>query len=775
MTSKLSNLFKSRPAHTTSIQGIIILLCLVAIIAVSSAYHPISNYDIWRNLAVGRWILEERSIPHFEFFSFTESGRQWIDYEWLSETIYWSVYSLGEVPALVLYKTILIFMAFMFLYLHSTTRGIRPLWTVPLVLVPVAALMQFRLLIRPHLHSFVLGAALLWWLSYSRRKKRLIGIFVIFMIWSTLHGGQLGLLILVISLACKNMRRQAFLMILVALAGLFMNPYTWKVLYPLFAILHIQHPTRLLVAEWSSMQPADMPWLWVYFGISVCLLAVSGRKMRAFDATVLSVFMILSIRSVRMVSYLLLLSSPGNIEALYRLMNSEKLRFTRIPVVVIACLVTGIFFQENLPFRTGIEPSTIPKAAAEYVLNRDLEIRAFNDMHQGSYLAWRWYPDNRIYMDGRTELFSDLARTERAACEDAGSWKYFLEGYEINAAVLDYPKLWQGAPTATMYPLFRFFGWQTVTWDDGGILMLSPDHGFDDLIAADRYTILDPFILDPKPYMFTKIEREIFLRELARSLRNNSESIRALYIAGNYHVNANLPATALSYYENIRHLAPEDPDINAREAMAWEKLGDYERSRDAWIKQRSHGSESGLVDYHIGRLSLLLGDVDKARTFLKTATDYSDSPPQWRELHRRTMTQNAVSDVQREIATVTTHADQIAREGLKAMNNNQWDSADSLLQMAASLAPMRPLIHQNLGVINASYRFWEQAELEFREAVAQDESSLWARYNLAGLLVEAKSDTEEAIFQLRTVLDSNPDSSIQRLAETYLNTLKKGS
>jgi len=774
MTSKLSNQSKSRSSRSLLTPKIIIPLILIAIIAACSGYHPIRNYDIWRNLAVGRWISEEQAFPREEFFSFTESGRPWTDYEWLSELIFWWIYTLGNIPGLILYKTILIFLSFLFLYLHCITRGIRPIWTVPILLVPVASLIQFRLLIRPHLHSFFLGAVLLWWLTRTAGIKRLAGVFIIFALWSNLHGGQLGLLILALLLFDSNIRHKIIPIVLVAFAGLLINPYTWKVITPLFDILNAQNPTQLLVAEWATLHPTDMPWLWVYFVISLLLLAVPNRKIRVFDAAVLVVFMVLTMRSIRMVSYLLLFSFPGNTEAVHRILEHEKLRFFRLPAAGIGIIVTAVYVITSMPLGAGVAWQLLPKSASEYVIDKNLKLRAFNDMHQGSFLAWKWYPENHIYMDGRTELFSDLARTERAACENVESWKYFLEGYSIDAAVLDYPKLWRGAPTASMYPLFRFFGWQTVAWDDGGVLMLAPGQSFDEHISTDGYTILDPFIMDPRPYAFSSSENEVFLKELARSLINNPESIRVLYIAGNYHTNAHRPATALEFYRKIESIAPEDPDVHAREAMAWEKLGNYEETLNSWFEQKQHGSESGLVDYHIGRIYLLMGEYDTARSFLETAVGHPGSSPQWEELLARTSTQDAANDVQREIARVEIQADRIAREGVLYLRRNQFDIADSLLQIAVTMMPKGSDLHQNLGVIHASEDRWRQAEAEFREAVSQDESALWARYNLAGLLVESRGDTSQALLQLRMVLGSHPDSTLQHLAATYMNRLEDG-
>src|SRR5882757_1164610 len=51
--------------------------------------------DTYSHIAMGRWILEHRSVPTNDPLSLTMRGEHWIAFEWLSQVAYATVQSLG--------------------------------------------------------------------------------------------------------------------------------------------------------------------------------------------------------------------------------------------------------------------------------------------------------------------------------------------------------------------------------------------------------------------------------------------------------------------------------------------------------------------------------------------------------------------------------------------------------------------------------------------------------------------------------------------------------
>ena len=78
------------------------VLLLPAVLGSSATIF--NDGDVSWHIATGQWILDHRSIPHADPFSFTWAGKPWVPIEWLAELIYASAYRLasyGGVAAVV--------------------------------------------------------------------------------------------------------------------------------------------------------------------------------------------------------------------------------------------------------------------------------------------------------------------------------------------------------------------------------------------------------------------------------------------------------------------------------------------------------------------------------------------------------------------------------------------------------------------------------------------------------------------------------------------------
>jgi len=51
--------------------------------------------DIYWHIVVGRWIIENRAVPHVDVFSFTMRGVPWISSAWLSQVLYYIAFKLA--------------------------------------------------------------------------------------------------------------------------------------------------------------------------------------------------------------------------------------------------------------------------------------------------------------------------------------------------------------------------------------------------------------------------------------------------------------------------------------------------------------------------------------------------------------------------------------------------------------------------------------------------------------------------------------------------------
>jgi hypothetical protein len=62
---------------------------------------PMGDFDVWWHLRTGQFILEHRTVPRVDIYTYTNAGRPWIDVYWLFQVIIALLHRVGGVPALV--------------------------------------------------------------------------------------------------------------------------------------------------------------------------------------------------------------------------------------------------------------------------------------------------------------------------------------------------------------------------------------------------------------------------------------------------------------------------------------------------------------------------------------------------------------------------------------------------------------------------------------------------------------------------------------------------
>ena len=79
-----------------------------------------------------------------------------------------------------------------------------------------------------------------------------------------------------------------------------------------------------------------------------------------------------------------------------------------------------------------------PASAADYLRGRDLPGEMFNSYNWGGYLIWRLYPEGRVFIDGRADLYGDEFIEEylRVAYALAG-WEETLARFGVGHAVIE--------------------------------------------------------------------------------------------------------------------------------------------------------------------------------------------------------------------------------------------------------------------------------------------------------------------------------------------------
>jgi hypothetical protein len=176
----------------------VVQFALVIATAFSFAFTPLrASHDEWWHLKAGRWIVENKRLPVNDIFTYTGENIRWHNHEWLSQVLFYGIYSWGEermiggLRALITFKAAIV----------AATLGVVGLlawlrcgaWSIAFLVSVIAADVARRTIYpRPPILSYLLFAGMLLML-YSWKKGCLKGRWLwvlapVTVLWANLHG-----------------------------------------------------------------------------------------------------------------------------------------------------------------------------------------------------------------------------------------------------------------------------------------------------------------------------------------------------------------------------------------------------------------------------------------------------------------------------------------------------------------------------------------------------------------------------------------------------------
>lgn len=430
------------------------------------ALFPLQCHDVWWHLANGREVALGRGIPRTNLYSFTHPDYPVTPTHWLFGLGAYLVHRLAGPSGLVAAKSLVIAAAFLLAYILARRRGASDASAGVVVAVAVLAA-RTRFLERPHLFT-MLGLVIFALVidRFRNGSRRIIwALPVLAALWANLHAGCLfGVGLLGLEAAGEGASwllarrregsdseaagtsggRAAYLgaAALACALAVTISPAGWSV-YP-YNLWHVGLGEVVELVEFGTPTPWGAPWFFLLLTGGAAALALDRERVSAREILVFVVFGMLALYAVRGVPNFVLLAAPIVAPRLSRAWSSLRERegwakiarsTERVPQCVLGVLLILVPFSGHLlggPLRDfrvglGVRRGFFPETSAEFVLRELPDARVFNDLATGGYLAWRWYPDRRIFLDGRTnayppELFKTLygyrSRAESAMKRD---------------------------------------------------------------------------------------------------------------------------------------------------------------------------------------------------------------------------------------------------------------------------------------------------------------------------------------------------------------------
>ena len=535
---------------------LIALFTLVAIFLLS--LMKIYDYDVWFHLKAGEYIVSNLTIPTADVFSYTAYGKPWVTHEWLFEVLLYAVSLLLGLPGLALFKAAIITAVFAVYLFHLRREGVSVALSV-VVLITAAVLSKERFIARPELVTYLFTALYITSLeSFSRGGRTNLHYLIFFpatmLFWANSHSGAVfGLFIIgaygagafadpllarlpgrrggrALSLEDSAPRRPRFLLILflLALGAGLLNPNTYQVyLYPLTA-LGISAETGLNLFEYRPPSWAFDSYFFIVLALSAVVMLLSFRRLRFAHILLYLLFSWSALKYNRNIALWAMVTLP--IVAIYLsafeaaiargvghspekkedLISKTALLLTVAYLLAVAVPSISSSYREGY-FGVGVKKGVFPVGAVDFIERTGIDGNIFNSYEFGGYLIWRGYPERRVYVDGRSDVYTELL-TEQKELAGRG-FEAIIERHSIDYALLSYN------PTNVDYinrsPAF-IRDLALLWWDDTAMVFLTRKPENAALIEEYEYAYIRPTDLG---FDYTdKSEPEKLSAELKRNI-----------------------------------------------------------------------------------------------------------------------------------------------------------------------------------------------------------------------------------------------------------------
>ncbi len=406
---------------------------------------PIEATDFWWHVGVGEVVLREGRIPQSDLFSYTVPGRPYIYQSWLAGVLLALLQRWGGPALVILCNALLISLAYLLLWFSCREEGCSPFLATAVTLVAFV-LGAGNWFVRPQTFSMLLFALFVLLLVRFRRGRPAPVWLLppLTALWANLHGAFiLGIAVQGAALVGEVVKwfwpgrpfptlpgrsLRALLGTTVASAlAMLLNPVGFRLLTYVRTIQ--SNPViQQYILEWQPPRMGESVGTIFYLSLLGLFFFLIYRRHRPdpVEALWLAGLTWLAIDGVRSIlwygfSVALVLAQvlAGRPQTRFPSFTRRQVVLSLILIGLLVGLVTLClpWFKGMLPLPhrlQGILAPDTPVRATDWIEEKGLEGRLFHRMEYGGYLFWRFYPERRVFIDSRIELYPEEVWKEYA-------------------------------------------------------------------------------------------------------------------------------------------------------------------------------------------------------------------------------------------------------------------------------------------------------------------------------------------------------------------------
>lgn len=642
------------------------LLVLCCIFPLIYSLRQMLCNDIWLHIRTGEWILQHCAVPRDQLYSFILGNRQWIDHEWLFQVLVYPLYRLAGANGLILMRLVVISaILYIFFTIAKRTKRlfffsastlvisiattfcrwyIRPeLFSLLFIAVFIYLLKSYRgknsifflpvlQILWVNLHGyFIMGPLILSLFLMARTTQAKLKLPFE---WNS---NKLN------AQSFKKLLAVFFLLITVSL----LNPYLLKgALYPAGMLFSAIRDFSSNSFAFSSVgELSNIPIAHIILSQSFALLSaviilffvsflLNLRRGDIFDLLLFIPLLSITIMASRHIG---MLGLTLGILTLFNLNSAErekpflqevrkiiagKFLLRIITIIFMLFLIYNLFdiakgvltvfnrrYIYNLncdtkPFILGKNEFTFnqPFGAAKFLKENCIKANVFNFFNHGAYLIFALYPDCRVFIDGRTEVYGDIFLRAWHKIRKRPELIDRIKGnLDIGCVVL--PCAGNSASSFFKY-LYNSKEWRLVFFDGKSSVFLADNNRFKAIIKKNEINLNN-----------LQVNPDIALIEAAREERIYPEifvtTAKFFYEIGIY-------SKGLEIINIAEQIMPSSYAIHNLKAILLFKLNRPKESIVQFIKALKLQPENPEIYRNIGGFYLKTGKPDIARKYFET-------------------------------------------------------------------------------------------------------------------------------------------------------------
>ena len=427
----------------------------------------ITDPDFWWHLRNGQLIVQTHRVVRTDPYSFTRLGYRWINHEWLSDVLIFTVYRLSGFIGLIL--TFAAISTATFLLVYGRCWGCPYLAALVTVWGAETSILSWG--VRPQMFTLLFAAVLLLILDRSDRRPAVLWWTVpLTVLWVNLHAGYaLGIFFLLLALVgdlieanfafqppSRSSAGRWTLMLVIAacLAVVPLNPNGFRLYsYPIETLR--SKAMQTYISEWFSPDFHAAKYLLFLSMVlaMLVLLSIGSRRPRIRELVLLCATLLEALRSVRHIAVFVLVAVPilcklmggrrPEHRSIDQLLGPRVRQLTRagaaFNMIVLIAFATFTFVRVRLVAleQPQLVAQHFPAASLQFIRTAHPPEPVLNHYNWGGYFIWELYPDYRVFIDGRADLYGDsFMRDFAASYYLTEGWRKLLKTWGIRTIVL---------------------------------------------------------------------------------------------------------------------------------------------------------------------------------------------------------------------------------------------------------------------------------------------------------------------------------------------------